>query len=251
MDPERILEIRGHRPWPVPSSPWIMRQTWQDLLFAHWVADEAELRALVPKQLELDLHQGQAWVGVVPFKMHDLGVRSLPGLPTATDFLELNVRTYVKCNGRPGVFFFTLEASSQIAVGAARSLFFLPYHHARMTMARLDTWVVYASERDGSNAAFRARYRPTGPVFEPANGTLDHFLTERYALYTTAPGGVLSTAEIHHPPWQLQPAEAEIDTNTIAGAVGISLPDTAPLLHYVKRQDMVNWALKPGCPAAP
>jgi uncharacterized protein len=244
---DEILRIDDHRPWPLPDAPWAMRQTWADLLFAHWPVDADALRAAVPAPLTLETFEGRAWVGVVPFAIRDLGVRSLPGLPTATDFLELNVRTYVSCGGRSGVYFFTLDASSALAVAGARTAFGLPYHHADMSMSHAEGWIRYRSDRDNGARSFNGRYRPVGEAFTAQPGTLDHFLTERYALMNVVADKV-SHVDIHHVPWPLQRAEAEIDVCTIAHAAGIRLPDIPPVLHYAAEQHIVNWLLTPGCP---
>jgi uncharacterized protein YqjF (DUF2071 family) len=249
MDTDAILNATAHRPWPMPSSPWFMRQTWVDVLFAHWPVDPATLRQNVPEPLEIDTFDGRAWVGVVPFMIRDLGVRSLPGVPTASDFLELNVRTYVRCNGRAGVYFFTLEAASALAVAAARTAFGLPYHHADMSMQRDGDWFVYASERDDGTASFRARYRAAESQAQaaPQPGSLEHFLVERYALMNVAAGAV-TNVQIHHRPWPLQPALADIELNTIIGTAGVSTGGTEPLCHFVREQPTVNWLLADGCP---
>lgn len=238
-----ILNAVSHRPWPVPDRPWIMTQTWHDLLFAHWPIDVALLRAKVPSALELDLFDGRAWLAVVPFRMTNVAPRLVPALPWLSAFPELNVRTYVRVRGKPGVYFFSLDATNSLAVAAARTFFHLPYFAADMAVVPRDGAIGYASHRAGGGADFVGSYRPTGPAFEPHAGTLEHFLTERYCLHTIDPAGRLCTCDIHHPPWALQVAEAEITTNTMAAAAGIALPDVPPLLHFAKRQDVVAWAL--------
>jgi uncharacterized protein YqjF (DUF2071 family) len=245
MNTDQILAITDHRPWPLPQAPWAMRQSWQQLLFAHWRIDASALRANVPELLEIETFDGSAWVGIVPFAIHDLGVRSLPGIPTATDFLEINVRTYVRHNGHSGVYFFTLDASSTIAVNAARVGFALPYHHATMSMRDDGGWVHYESSRDDGRIAFSGRYRGMGEVFRPEPGTLDHFLTERYALFTVIAGKV-SRVDIHHAPWPLQIAECAIDTASIIETAGITQPNEKPTCHFAARQDVVNWLPAPG-----
>jgi uncharacterized protein YqjF (DUF2071 family) len=249
MEIETILAETAHRPWPLPASPWAMRQSWIDLLFAHWRVDTEQLRAAVPRPLELDLFEGEAWVGVVPFAIRDLGVRSLPGVPTATDFLELNVRTYVRYRGLAGVFFFTLEASSLLAVAAARIGFGLPYHDALMSVSGDGEWIDYSSRRtysQGNSYAFRGRYRPIGPPAPAVSGTREHFLTERYALFTVSGTGSVTRVDIHHAPWPLQPAEASIMTNSIFTTSGVLQPNDPPLLHYSAVQHVINWAPVPG-----
>ena len=248
MNTEEILTDTAHRPWPLPDAPWAMRQSWNDLLFAHWRVDAAALRHSVPPPLELETFGGSAWVGVVPFEIRNLGVRNLPGLPTATDFLELNERTYVRYNGKRGVYFFTLDASSIIASTAARIGFALPYHHAQMDMRREGEWIRYNSVRDGRSATrnlgFDGSYRASGPVFTPQPGTLEHFLTERYALFTVA-GSVVTRVDIHHAPWALQTAECALNNVSIIQTAGIAIPSGAPLCHFAAAQHVINWAPVP------
>ncbi len=229
----------------MPAAPWLMTQSWHDLLFAHWPVDAASLRVKVPAGLELDLFEGQAWIAVVPFDMTNVAPRLVPALPWVSAFPELNVRTYVRVQDKPGVFFFSLDATNPVAVGIARTLVHLPYFTAAMTTELRDGWIHYRSRRSKGAvpaAAFTARYRPTGPPQTTTPGTLEHFLTERYCLYTVHK----STAyrlEIHHPPWLLQTAEAEVTVNSMADAAGIRLPSVAPALHFAKRQDVVTWGL--------
>jgi uncharacterized protein len=240
------LERTGHRPWPVPERSWLQGQTWQRLLFAHWRVPEEALRPLVPPELPLDTHDGSAWLAVTPFRLTGLRLRGLPPVPFVSTFLELNVRTYVTLRGKPGIYFFSLDAASRFAVAAARRTYKLPYFHARMSAERRGEWVEYASERtsDSRGAAFRGRYRPTGEAREPAAGTLEHFLTERYCLYVLDERRDVQRADIHHEPWQLQTAEAEIDANSMAPD-RIDLSPGPALLHYSERQDVVIWAIAP------
>jgi uncharacterized protein len=168
-------------------------------------------------------------------------------VPLLSSFLELNVRTYVSAEGKPGIWFFSLDASSPLVVEAARRTYFLPYFRARMSSRRRGEWIEFASARhDGNGRPFvlEARYRPTGELRLPAAGTLEHFLTERYCLYTVDADEQLRRAEIHHPPWPLRPAEAEIGLNTM-GPTAVKLPDEAPLLHFAAHQDVVVWGLDP------
>jgi uncharacterized protein YqjF (DUF2071 family) len=240
------LDELEHRPWPVPETSWVMGQTWDELLFAHWRAPADALRAHLPAGLELDEFQGEAWLGVTPFRITGLRARGLPPLPIASIFLELNTRTYVTVEDKPGIWFFSLDAESEIAVEAARRGYKLPYFRARMSADWEDGWLAYESRRKdsrGAPAAWRARYRPIGDVLDPDPASLAYFLTERYCLYTTDEAGRLHRAEIHHPPWPLQPAEAEISENTMPPE-GIELVDDAPLLHFSERQDVVIWSLE-------
>lgn len=242
-----ILGRTAHRPWPMPRGPWLMTQTWRDLLFAHWPADPGALRPLVPRPFALDLHDGRAWISVVPFAMSNVAPRCLPALPWLSAFPELNVRTYVTVGGKPGVYFFSLDASNPVAVRIARRVARLPYFRAAMSCVREDGWIRYRSTRKsgGAPARFEARYRPLGPEQPPPAGTLEYFLTERYRLYTTGPSGTAFSLDIHHPPWPLQAAEAEIQVNTMAEAAALPPLAGPPLLHFSRRQDVVTWGLEP------
>jgi len=220
-----------------------MTQTWHDLLFAHWPVDARVLREKVPSEFDLGLYDGTAWLGIVPFRMTNVAPRAVPSLPWISEFPELNVRTYVRRGARPGVYFFSLDAGSALAVRAARALLNLPYFAAAMRVTPQDDRTADDSRRDdGSGAAvFSAIYQPTGPSFQAVGGTLEYFLTERYCLYNLDRRGAPYRLEIHHPPWPLQAADAELTRNTMAEAAGFSTADTTPVLHFSKRQDMVAW----------
>jgi uncharacterized protein YqjF (DUF2071 family) len=239
-----LLRVQEHRPWPIRRFPWAMTQTWSKLLFAHWPVPLEMLRPLIPAHLTLDTFEGQAWVGVVPFVMSDVRFRMLLPIPGTTTFLELNVRTYVTCEGKPGVWFFSLDASNPLAVEAARLGFHLPYFHASMSIDTTANRVLYRSQRKDkrTNAGvLKAEYQPVGDIYSSQPGSLDHFLTERYCLYSVSKRGVIYRADIHHLPWPLQRAEATLEVNTVTNAFGITLPDVPPLLHYAERLPMLAW----------
>jgi uncharacterized protein YqjF (DUF2071 family) len=238
-----VAEV-DHRPWPMPDRPWVMTQTWHDLLFAHWPVDPSQLRSRVPAAFELDRFDGETWVGIVPFHMTNVAPRGVPSLPWVSEFPELNVRTYVRVGDRPGVYFFSLDAASALAVAAARTMFHLPYFLASIEREEQDGGIRYRSRRtveQGSSADLVVSYRPAGPVFHPAEGSLEYFLTERYCLYTIGKTSHPLRVDVHHPRWRLQPAEATFERNTMADAVGIRLAARAPLLHFARRQDAVAW----------
>jgi len=220
-----------------------MAQTWHDLLFAHWPFEPQVLRALVPAKLPLDTFDNRCWVGVAPFHMSGIHIRGLPPLPGLSHFPELNVRTYVTLDGKPGVYFFSLDAANLPAVWAARTFYRLPYFHARTSAEVNGEWVVYDSRRNHGSAEFRGRYRPIQTVQLRDKGSLEQWLTERYCLYTVHAGCVYR-AEIHHQPWPLQDAEAEIEMNTVAFAAGISLPQSPPLLHFARKLEVLIWPLR-------
>ena len=243
----RTLAHTRHRPWPLPEHPWVMAQTWEDLLFAHWRVPVEDLRRVVPSELPLDTFDGDAWIGVTPFLVRGLRPRLAPPLPFVSRFPELNVRTYATVGGRPGIYFFSLDAASWLAVFGARRLFRIPYFRARMSIRRHGGELAYASRRmsfDGDPAAFHASYRPTGPRFEAEPGSLEYFLAERYCLYTFDERLRIHRADIHHPPWPLQRAEAEIPHNTMVEPLRLPLRGP-PLLHFARRQDVLVWSRRP------
>jgi uncharacterized protein YqjF (DUF2071 family) len=222
--------------------------TWHDLLFAHWSVPADLLRLHIPRQLEIDTFEGQAWLGIVPFGMRGTRLRCTPSVSGLSAFPELNVRTYVVAEGKPGVWFFSLDAASRLAVRGARTLFHLPYYDAQMRM-EIDSqgWVHYHSRRThrgASPADLIARYRPTGEPSTAVPGSLESWLTDRYCLYSADRTGRVFRGEIHHAPWPLQPAEAQWEHNTMTAQLGFELPHTPPLLHFAKRIDVVAWWLE-------
>jgi|SRR5688572_27576468 len=239
------------RPWPPPSRPWAMRMDWHELLFVHWPVPVGALRRHVPDTLDIDTLEGRAWLGVVPFRMTNVRPRFVPPVPGLSAFPELNVRTYVVPAGtkdKPGVWFFSLDATNPLAVRAARWSYHLPYFDARISCAAnggTNTPTVHYSSRRTHKGAPPAEldleYRPVGKVFHAERGTLDYFLTERYCLYSASAKGTLYRCEVGHPPWPLQPAEAKVRRNTMTRQIGFDLPDKEPLLHYVDFQPTIAW----------
>lgn len=225
--------------------PWVMRMRWVDLLFAHWPLDPVALRPLIPAGLELDTFDGQAWLGIVPFRMEDVAPRGMPAPPSAGAFPELNVRTYVRRSGRAGIWFLSLDAGNRVAVEGARAAFHLPYFKASMSVTTEDDgWTVYRSTRTdarGAPATFQARYRPAGPAAPADPGSLADWLTDRRGLYAADGSGRLAWTAIRHDPWSLRPAEATILRQTMSVAHGLNLPLVPPLLHYADRLDVQAW----------
>ena len=260
----RSVNETAHRAWPLPSGRWVMGQTWESLVFVHWRVAADELRPYIPAGLEIEEFDGSAWLGIVPFRITGLRARGMVPLPGLSAFNELNVRTYVRAaDGKPGVWFFSLEATSRLAVRAARRQYRLPYFDARIALdvagsaggratgarpvdraARGGAWdggriEVECSRLGEAGKVFSGVFRATGePTVSPVD-SLESFLVERYCLYAEG-GGALWRAEIHHAPWVVGAGEAEIDLNSIA-----PLPlSGAPLCHVAGRQDVVIWPLR-------
>ncbi len=246
MQPDSLGRT-GHRSYPHPGRPWTWRQTWCDLLFAHWPVPSSLVKPLIPAELQVDEYEGTSWIGIVPFRMENVAFRPLPPIPGLSAFPELNVRLYVTHRGRPGVWFLSLDAGNMVAVWAARRFFHLPYFRAEMQLQREGESVAYRSRRLGGSTLprFEARYTPIGPMYEATVGSLEHWLTERYCLYTMDDRGGLHRGEIHHQPWPLQPAEAELQVNQMCDEhLDIPGSDSA-LFHFAHRLDVVGWSLEP------
>src|SRR5258708_5728692 len=247
-----FLVRTSHRPRPLPSGRWVMTQRWNDLLFAHWPVPAHAVAPLIPDGLQVDTFHGSAWLGVVPFWMDRIKFRGIPSIPGARSFPEINLRTYVRdpLTGMQGVFFISLDAGNLLGVTFARAFFSLPYHWAEMRFEQRSEreFAYYSRRRMASQPViFKARYRGLGPtrkLAESRSGSLEHFLTERYCLFTRGRDGQAMRANIHHVPWPLEEAEADIERNDLASAGRIQLPDIPPVLHYSRRLAVYVWQLE-------
>ena len=235
------LRETDHRPWPLPTGRWLVAQTWEDGVFAHWPADAEAVQALLPDGLEVDRHDGSAWLGVHAFRVECVRLHGALPVPWISSFPQLNVRTYVRAGKRPGLWFFSLDTPSLLAAQTARRVYRLPWRTCRLEIGERAAGLEVSATRSGGKA-FVARVSPRGTA-EPADaGTLEHFLLERYCLYARN-GGRLQRAELHHRPWEVQPALGTVDLNTIAPP-GLVLEDEPPLLHVARLQDVLAWSLE-------
>lgn len=233
-----------HRPWPLPTKPWIMKQSWHDLLFAHWPIPFQTIRNMVPSAFDIDLYEGSAWVGVVPFHMSNIRLRGLPAIPFTSRFPEINVRTYVTYQNKPGVYFFSLDAANLLAVKAARLTYKLPYFFSSISVKHKNEMVYYESKRQGElNYNFIGEYSPISSTFTAKNDSLEYWLSERYCLYTVS-GRNVYRCDIHHQPWPLQLAKANVSENTLATNQGLTISNEPTLLHFSKRLDVFIWPLE-------
>ncbi len=247
LRPKEILSRTEHRPYPLPKGPWALFMGWHDLLFMHWPVPADVLRPLIPSALSLDTFDDSAWLGITPFRMSGVRPRSLPSVPWLSNFPELNVRTYVTVEDRPGIWFFSLDAHNPVAVRLARATFGLPYFDAEMSCRTSDGEVRYGSVRTHRGAPetrFAGRYRPVGDPFNSRPGTLENFLTGRYCLYSAGNRDNVYRGDIHHHPWPLQRAEAEIESLAMTEQIGIVLPKIEPILHFSRRLDTLAWLPK-------
>lgn len=246
MPPE--VDDRARRTPPRPPGPPVVRMTWDTLLFLHWPVEAERLRALVPEGVEIDTFDGSAWVGLVPFTMPRFRPLGMP-VPMMASFHECNVRTYVVRDGVPGVWFFSLDAASRLAVWGARTFWHLPYKLAAITLEREGDEIDYrVDRRDGPPASLRCRWRigPKRPRTTP--GDLDHFLTHRLSLFSRDRRGRIRRGAIDHPPWSLREAEVVSLEDSLLPAAGIEvdrdLERNPPLAWHADPLEVEAWWLR-------
>ncbi|MDP8992164.1 MAG: DUF2071 domain-containing protein [Actinomycetota bacterium] len=213
-------------------------QRWRAMTFLHWSYEPQEVLPLLPDGLELDTYLGQAWVGLTPFEMVDFSVGCLPPVPGVSTFPETNLRTYVRGpDGKDGLWFLSLDASSLPTVVAASTAYGVPYRWADMSVYEGPT-VRYRSRRQlGSAAGHRITVRPDRPFRPEELSDFDHWLTGRWRAYTTILGR-LATVPVQHQPWPLWRAEVEQLEETLLRAAGLPEPDSEPLVHYSPEVDV-------------
>jgi uncharacterized protein YqjF (DUF2071 family) len=248
----KLLTQISHRTEALCPLPWIVFQRWETLLFASWPVAPEVMRACVPEPLEIDTFDGTAWLTIVPMHMRDLHVRDLPPIPGTSTFPEINLRTYVKVGGRPGVYFFSIECNAPFADLVANLLFDFPYKPATMNYRVDGPSIAIDSARGGgsANAAnFSAKYQPVGDAFTPAPGSLEDFLLSRFASFSVANTGAVLRGDLHHDVWTIRRAQADISVNSLAKSAGIDVLDRAPQLFYSQGTDTVVWPLVEQIPA--
>jgi len=228
-----LAEESAHRPWPLPDGDWALAETRMDVLLAHWPVPLDALARMLPPELPVDTFEGEAWLGLVTCRLQALRMRGLPPLPGLSSGPQLEACTYVSADDRPGGWLFSLDRGRQVLVEAAKRSLRLPAYRARLTSGPGG----FEAEREGLR--YRVRYESHGEPFIPARGTLEHFLTERYALYT-ADGGRLYRAELNHRPASLRKAACTVEVATIAPL----LLDGEPHALHAASQDLLIWPLE-------
>jgi uncharacterized protein YqjF (DUF2071 family) len=238
------LNHLDHRPWTIPQREWSWRQNWYDLLFAHWPIPIARVRPFVPAGLTIQEFNGTSWIGVIPFRMTGVMRRPLPDLPWISAFPELNVRVYVERDGKPGVWFLSLDATNRLAVWAARRFFHLPYWHSRIEFSKERGRVRYRCTRRGTARPirFEAEYGSTAAPALATKGSLEQFLAERYCLYAQSSKGRLYRCEVHHQPWPLQIADGHVEANDMVAPFGLAPLIGQPIMHFSKGVETVVWS---------
>lgn len=234
------LNHLDHRPWTLASQNWKWQQSWLDLGFIHYRVDVAQLRRSLPPALHVQEFDGSAWVGLVPFQMAGVTRRPLPPVPYFSTFPELNLRTYVEVDNKPGVWFFSLDADSWPIVIGGRTVYGLPYYPARMEYRKDDNWHHLASHRRRSRVTFAGRYRPLGEPYYAAEESFEHWATERYCLYAMRRKQLLRV-EVHHAQWPLQRCEVEIESCDILAAAGVTTLDNEPVAHFSSGVEVISF----------
>jgi len=230
------LELRGR-----PDGEPVMHQRWDDLLFLHWPLDPPALRPFIPTALDIDTFEGQAWIGITPFRVEDIRLGSLPAIPGLNSFNEVNVRTYVIHDGVPGLWFFSLDASMLAATVAARVFFRLPYFLADIDFKQQTQQFEFNSARIGPpGAKLRASWRTGNRLRDPDSESLAFFLVERYCYFAVENGNVYQTRIYHHP-WILEEADVQEFWTTLPGAVGLPMPSSKPLTYFSRALPVDIW----------
>jgi uncharacterized protein YqjF (DUF2071 family) len=250
-----LLYSVEHRPWLPPNGHWLLSQSWNDLLLAHFAMEPAVLRKLVPEELTLELYDGVAWLTISPFCASHVRPSGIPPMPALSYFSQINVRTYVTMGGKPGIYYFSVDAASLSAVWFARMFFRMQYWHSSIQVSGA---TIQARKGPDPTIHFRAKrlhgpetrrgaakldvaYAPEGEVERARKGSLDAFLTERYCVYSWH-GRKYYRTEVHHQPLGLQRVRAEFMENSIAEPLGIELAGGPELCHFSRSLKMLVWA---------
>lgn len=223
---------------------WIMKQTWNDLLFLHWPVNPSWLENLLPPQLEVDTFKGEAWIGIVPFEMNKIRFRGLPAIPFASRLLELNVRTYVKYGDKRGVYFFSLDASHGLGVWVAQSVFHLPYFKASLSKSEYGNEIDFRGERTHKGVkspGFHVKYEPFSEPYQAKEGKLDFWLTERDCLFNVYNGSVYR-GDIEHDRWPLQEAKFTVLEDTLSD--GYYYNEEQTVAHFSRSVTTYLWPFK-------
>ncbi|MBW8348799.1 DUF2071 domain-containing protein [Bacillus sp. IITD106] len=240
-----VLQKTEHRPYPLPSKYWIMRQKWRDVLFMHLPIKPEKLQPYIPSAIEIDTFDGYAWLGVVVFKIDGIYPRGFPPVSIRPAFPEINLRTYVRCNDKPGIYFLSLDVDDWTSYTLAKRWLHVPYHPAKISIQKKKQSYQFESIRNRNNQIIcKGSYTPLSGIYYPENMTLDHWLTERYCFFSNDIKSNIYCLDIHHTPWPLQKAVSDIYTNKLFSPFHFDLTDGTPIFHYSKGVDALVWNIK-------
>lgn len=232
-----MLQSVSHRKWPLPVNSWSYYQEWNNALFLHWKVPVDDLQQFLPKNLKVDTFENEAWVSAVAFTMEKIRPKNLPAFAPISNFNEINIRTYVIHNDKPGVYFLNIEAQKLVSTKLSKLLSGLPYQKAQMKRFNKNELQHYTSSLKKKGFTFTSKYRISDQTVSKTN--LDLWLTERYCLYLDR-GGKTYIYEIHHLPWELQKVTLEeVQTNYRIGEIDLnSKPDH---VHYSPGVKVIAW----------
>ena len=234
----------GHLPFPMPNRPFAISQEWRELTFMHWKVDPERLKPHLPDGLEIDLFNGEAYVGVIPFVMKNVRPRGLPSVPGISTFAEFNVRTYVIKDGQAGVFFLTLDAKSLVTCFYAPRAYGLPYRYAKAKVKYEGESLQWRSRRSSDGAELIGSTSNKGPLQSSDSNTLEHYFFERYCLYTEHQG-CIRRAYVYHQPWSFTEAEVNLESNTLLESYNMGLDALSPdLIHYSQGLLVKTWPIE-------
>jgi uncharacterized protein len=240
--PDEILLMQDHRSWKTPDTSWLFYQEWHDAVFLHWKVDIAELGKFVPDELPLDLLNGEAWVSVIPFRIKGIRPKYLPSFPPVSDFDEINIRTYVKYNNKPGIYFLQLDASKWLSEFFAKVFSELPYRHASISSG--DNW--YRSLHEESGDMLDVKFTVLGYKRDVSDD--DRWLTERYVFFQESKEGYISELEVHHLQWPL--GEVRLNECVVKyDRFGSLIKGQPDLIHFSPGVQVLTWGknrLTPG-----
>ncbi|MFC4619557.1 YqjF family protein [Camelliibacillus cellulosilyticus] len=242
-----LLDETEHRPFPLPSKRYIMRQTWRNLLFLHWPIPFEKLRPHIPSSLQIDTFNGTAWIGIILFVLEGIYPRGISFISLTPKFPEINVRTYVKRDGKPGIYFMSIDVENWASLKIAKRWYRLPYHSAQISFRKEGRIFHCHSIRKGignNSISFEGKYAPVSEVYLSKKGTLDHWLTERYCLFSSKNKVGIYCGEIHHQPWPLQKAEIEVVKNTLFTPFHFDLSEVRPIAYFSTGVDSLMWNIR-------
>jgi uncharacterized protein YqjF (DUF2071 family) len=242
-----VLNETTHRPFSLPEKKWIMRQSWRNLLFTHWPISPEVLRPYIPSQLQIDTFNDRAWIGVVVFVMEGIYHRYLPTISLTPTFSEINVRTYVRYNGKPGIYFLSLDVNDLASYTIAKRWYHLPYSLASISYQQEGpTFHVKSIRKAKTNIPieFKGSYSPNQDVFYAKKETLEHWFIERYCLYSNDNRGNMYCGDIHHRPWPLQTVNTKISMNTLFSMFSFNVSEENSLSSYSRGVDTLIWNIK-------
>ncbi|MBS4202106.1 DUF2071 domain-containing protein [Bacillus sp. FJAT-49732] len=242
-----VLQETNHRPYPIPSKKWIMRQKWSNVFFMHWPIQPELLQPYIPSSIEVDTYDGFAWLGVIIFNIDGIYLRGFPPVSFRPAFPEINLRTYVKCDNKPGIYFLSLDVDDWTSYTLAKRWLNVPYHPAKISIQKNVDTFHYESLRMGSSntpIVCKGSFTPQSNIFHPNSDTIDHWLSERYCFFSNDQRSNMYCLDIHHHPWPLQKADAVIKKNDLFKPFSFHLEDEKPILHFSQGVEALIWNIK-------